>query len=277
MNAKLFSMVNNLILNATNIPRIGLGTYKLTGQDCIKAVTAALGAGYRHIDTAQMYGNEAEIGRAMTESKVPRQEIFITTKIWPSNFHRLTEAVKESLQNLKLEKLDLLLLHWPGEVDATHAALHMLNEVLHKQYASHVGVSNFNIELLKKAVAAAPIVCNQVEYHPLLNQQTLLQFMNEQQLFATAYSPLAQGRAVNNALVLALAEKYNKTAAQICLRWLIQQPNVAAIPKAATLERQINNLDVLNFSMTEADMQALFAIGTNTHFVNASTAPVWDF
>ena len=269
-------MLNNTLPDKIKIPRIGLGTYKLTGQNCVKAVTAALGAGYRHIDTAQMYGNEVEIGRAIVESKVPRNEIFITTKIWPANFNNLIEAVEESLRNIKIEKLDLLLLHWPGEVDATNAALNALNEVLHKQYASHVGVSNFNIALLKEAVAAAPIVCNQVEYHPLLNQQTLLQFMNEQQLFATAYSPLAQGRAVNNPLVLALAEKYKKTAAQICLRWLIQQPNVVAIPKAEALEKQMNNLDVLNFSMTEADMQALFAIGTNTHFVNAGTAPVWD-
>lgn len=269
-------MLSDDMFGKIKIPRIGLGTYKLTGPACIEAVTSALDAGYRHIDTAQMYGNEVEIGKAIGASSVPRNEIFITTKIWPANFHRLTEAVEESLQNVKLDKLDLLLLHWPGEVAATNAAMDALNNVLHKQYATHVGVSNFNIALLTKALSAAPIVCNQVEYHPLLNQQKLFKFMTEHQLFATAYSPLAQGRAVSNETVLALAAKYKRTPAQICMRWLMQQPNVVAIPKAASLEKQINNLNVFDFSMSDEDMQELFAIGTNKHFVNASTAPVWD-
>jgi diketogulonate reductase-like aldo/keto reductase len=237
----------------------------------------ALALGYRQLDTAQMYDNEKEVGAAIINSRVNREDVFVTTKIWSTNFTRLVEATEESLRNLKTEQVDLLLLHWPAaELNDTKKGLESLNTVLQIGYAKSVGVSNFNTELLDIALDMAPVVCDQVEYHALLSQQTLLNHLRENKLSLTAYYPLAHTKLLDNPIIQNLANDYNKTASQIALRWLIQQEGVAAIPKSGNTERQEENQQIFDFSLSEAEMNAVFSLGGNEHFIAASTAPVWD-
>ena len=260
-----------------SMPKIGLGTYKLTGADGTKAIENALHAGYKHIDTAQMYGNEKEVGQALKNSGKSKGEISVTTKIWPENFARLTEATEESLRNLQLDKVDLLLLHWPSkDLDTTKKGIDLLNEVIHKGYAQHVGVSNFNIELLQHTIGKAPVVCNQVEYHPYLSQETLKNFMHRNELALIAYQPLAHAKITDDAVLKQIAENHKKTVSQVALRWLTQQEGVAAIPKSGSKERQAENLEVFDFELTEGEMNKVYALNTSKHLVNASTAPEWN-
>jgi 2,5-diketo-D-gluconate reductase B len=263
--------------NGERFPKLGLGTYKLKGKEGQEAVETALAMGYRQLDTAQMYDNEKEVGAAIINSKVDRADVFVTTKIWPTNFTRLVEATEESLSNLKIEQIDLLLLHWPSaNINDTKKGLELLNTVLQKGYAKSVGVSNFNIELINTALEMAPIVCNQVEYHALLNQQTLLEHLRKHNLSLTAYYPLAHTKLLDNVIIQIIANIYNRTPSQIVLRWLVQQQGVAAIPKSANARRQEENLDIFDFTLSDADMISISNLGGNEHFINASTAPVWD-
>lgn len=263
--------------NGEKFPKLGLGTYKLKGKEGQAAIETALAIGYRQLDTAQMYDNEKEVGAAIINSKVNREDVFVTTKIWSTNFTRLVDATEESLRNLKTEQVDLLLLHWPAaELNDTKKGLELLNTVLQKGYAKSIGVSNFNMELLDIALNMAPIVCDQVEYHALLSQQTLLKHLRLNNLSLTAYYPLAHTKLLDNPIIQNLANVYNKTAAQIALRWLVQQDSVAAIPKSASAKRQEENQQVFDFSLSESDMEAIFSLGVNEHFIASSTAPVWD-
>jgi len=256
MNQKILS-VNN-----TPVPALGLGTYKLTGREGEKEIERALTIGYRHIDTAEMYGNEAEVGIAVKNCGIPRGEIFITTKVWPSDFSKkkFVPNVEESLRKLKIDTIDLLLLHWPADDDANKVATELLNECLHKQYAKLVGVSNFSLQQLQAAQKIAPVCCNQVEYSPYNNNSRLLQYMQQQGLMLTAYSPLARGVVLHETVIKTLADKYHKTGAQIVLRWLLQQTNVAAIPKAGDEKHSRQNLAVFDFDLSEEDMQQVFGL-----------------
>lgn len=256
MNQKILSIHN------TPIPALGLGTYKLTGKDGEKQIEQALRMGYRHIDTAEMYGNEAEVGNAIKASRIPREEVFITTKVWPDDFSkkRFIPCVEDSLRKLKVDTVDLLLLHWPANDDTNKLAAELLNNCLHKQYTKLAGVSNFSIKQLQAAQQIAPICCNQVEYSPYNNNNTLLQYMQQQGMMLTAYSPLARGAVLKEPVINTLAGKYNKTAAQIVLRWLLQQPNVAAIPKAGDKKHSRQNLDVFDFELSDDDMQLVFGL-----------------
>jgi len=256
MNQKTLSIHN------TQIPALGLGTYKLTGKDGEKQIEQALHLGYRHIDTAEMYGNEAEVGNAVKASGIAREELFITTKVWPNDFtkSRFIPCVEESLRKLKVDAIDLLLLHWPAEDDTNNLATELLNQCLYKQYTKLAGVSNFSIKQLQAAQKIAPVCCNQVEYSPYNNNNALLQYMQQQGMMLTAYSPLARGAVLKEPVIKQLADKYNKTGAQIVLRWLLQQPNVAAIPKAGDEKHSCQNLEVFDFELSEDDMQNIFGL-----------------
>jgi 2,5-diketo-D-gluconate reductase B len=267
---------NNTHIHPTGIPKIGLGTYKLTGNEAITSIEDALQAGYRHIDTAQMYANEKEVGKAVKNSGLDRDELFITTKIWPSDFKRLVPATENSLRKLDMEQVDLLLLHWPTDEESNKAGLGFLNEVLEKGYTKYVGVSNFTIPQLEQAVELAPIVCNQVEYHPFLSQEKMLHWLTDHDLFLTAYRPLAMGRVLNNPILLDMAKQYHKTPGQIVLRWLIQQDNVAAVPKASTPERQKENIGVFDFELTIDDMQRISWLSKDERLTDPDWAPQWD-
>jgi 2,5-diketo-D-gluconate reductase B len=254
MNQKILTIHN------TAIPALGLGTYKLEGKEGEKEIERSLRLGYRHIDTAEFYENETEVGNAVKNCGISRSEIFITTKVWPSDFSRkrFIPCVEESLRKLRVDTIDLLLLHWPADDDTNKLAVELLNECLHKQYSKLVGVSNFSLQQLKQAQQNAPVCCNQVEYSPYHNNNGLLQYAQQQELFVTAYSPLARGAVLQEPVIKELAEKYQKSGAQIVLRWLLQQHNVAAIPKAGSEKHSLQNLQVFDFELSDDDMHQVF-------------------
>jgi len=243
------------------MPVIGLGTWDLRGNQCEKAVLQALELGYRHIDTAEFYDNESYIGQALRKSGIAREEIFLTSKVWYTHlrYPEVLRALDRSLEKLQTEYLDLYLVHWPSQEVPLEETLQAMAEAKDKGKIRHIGVSNFDVELLEKAVkiSPCPVVNDQVEYHPLLSQRELLAYCQERGIVLTAYCPLARGRAIKEKLVLDIASRYGKTPAQVVLRWLIQQEMVVAIPKAATLEHQKENLEIFDFKLTEEDMRAI--------------------
>jgi 2,5-diketo-D-gluconate reductase B len=256
-------MQKTLMIGTTAVPALGLGTYKLTAKDGEKAIEQALHIGYRHIDTAAFYHNEEETGNAVRNSGIGRDDIFITTKVWPTNFTKalFIPGVEESLKKLKVDAVDLLLLHWPAPDDDTNKlAASLLNKCLELQYAKHVGVSNFTLPQLQLASQYAPVFCNQLEYNPYQNLDEILQFTEKNNLLLTAYSPLARGAVLQEPIIKSLAAKYNKTGSQVVLRWLLQQHNVAAIPKASNEKHSIENMEVFNFELSDEDMQKIFSL-----------------
>jgi 2,5-diketo-D-gluconate reductase B len=254
-----------IFINQNNIkvPALGFGTYQLKGKACIESTETALRVGYRHIDTAEFYHNEAEVGKAMHNSGLGRKEIFLTTKVWPSNITKtkFIPAVEESLRQLKHDYVDLLLIHWPADDEnVNRTAVDLLAECLHKQYARLIGVSNFSIAQLEQAQKQAPIVCNQVEYHPYYSQQEMIDYVNSHGMFITAYSPLGQGNIITDATLKDIAATYGKSVSQIVLRWMLQQPQVSVIPKASSEKHQRENLDIFDFELNAEDMQRISAL-----------------
>jgi 2,5-diketo-D-gluconate reductase B len=261
------------------MPKLGLGTWRMSGRECTEAVAGALVRGYRHIDTAQMYGNEAEVGAGVAASGVPRGEIFVTTKVGSANLapdalHRACEA---SLKALKTGYIDLYLIHWPTasmDLAATLAAMMKLRE---QGAIRHLGVSNFNVALMRQAIEEiqAPVVCNQVEYHVLLGQSRVLAYVRAKGVAVTAYCPLGRGGLGNNRALAGIARKHNATAAQVALKWLLDQDFVGAIPKASRPENQQANLEAFKLTLDDADRAAIAALPKNERLVNVSF-PTWD-
>ena len=216
------------------MPALGLGTWQLKGNDATEAVTHALDLGYRHIDTAQMYDNEREVGAGLKAADVDRDAVFLTTKIWRDDLkHRaFIRAADECLRRLDTDYVDLLLIHWPNDDIELKETLDAMQEVQHRQKTRHIGVSNFPPALVRKALDIAPgLVCNQVEYHPYLSQAPLLDVLREHEMILTAYSPLARGEILDEQAVREIAEAHGKSPAQVVLRWHLQQDRVAAIPE----------------------------------------------
>jgi 2,5-diketo-D-gluconate reductase B len=245
------------------VPSLGLGTYRLTGEACVGAVSLGLSVGYRHIDTAQMYGNEAEVGRGMEDSGVDREEIFLTTKVWPSDFahERVISKTRESLKKLRTEHVDLLLMHWPGDGVPLGETLGAMRELQDEGAVRHVGVSNFSPSLVEEASEHAEVFCNQVEYHVYRRQDALLDQARDQDYLLVAYRPLSRGGVEDDATLREIGEAHGKTAAQVALRWLVQQEKVAAIPKATGEEHLRSNLDVFDFGLTQEEMDRVSALG----------------
>ena len=252
--------MNVIEANGAKIPAIGLGTWELRGRTCARIVEQALRLGYRHIDTAQMYDNEREVGEGLRASGVKRDQVFLTTKIWPSHFapHDLERSAKECLVRLRLTEVDLLLLHWPNPQVPLVETLGALARVKQQGLARHIGVSNFTVALIEEAVAACPepLVCDQVEYHPYLDQSRVAEACARHGMGLVAYSPIAKGRVRNERALLRIGDRYRKSAAQVCLRWLVQQ-GVAAIPRTSKLERLSENIDIFDFELSDEDMQEI--------------------
>jgi len=265
-------------IRSEKIPALGFGTFRLQGNDCIEGVEDALNIGYRHIDTAQMYKNEEEVGAAINKSPLKREEIFLTTKVTPGNFskEKFLPSVEECLKKLKTDFVDLLLLHWPSDDEANKIAVEQLALAQKKGYARLIGVSNFNHRQSETARKHADIICNQVEYHPYLGQQKILDYVRKHDMMLTAYSPLGVGKILNDAIILSLAEKYAHTPAQIVLRWFIQQKNVSAIPKASSKKHREANYKIFDFEISDEDMNKIFALDKGDRIVNPSWAPKWD-
>ncbi len=250
-------------IKGKDVPALGLGTWLLSGRECAKAVERALGIGYRHVDTAQMYGNEAEVGRGMVGSGVDRGEVFVVTKLRTSNFSHdaVLRSTEESLRKLGTDYVDLLLMHWPNPSVPVGETLGAMRELQEGGSVRHVGVSNFSPSQVEEAAGYAEVFCNQVEYHPYRAQGRLLQQAREMDYLLTAYSPVAKGAVLDDATLEEIGAAHGgKTPAQVALRWLIQQDKVAAIPKAASEEHLKANLDVFDFELTDEEMERISAL-----------------
>lgn len=254
--------------NGARIPAIGLGTWELRGRVCARIVEQALRLGYRHIDTAQMYDNERDVGDGLRMSGVPRGEVFITTKVWPTHFAPpdLERSVRESVARLRLNAVDLLLLHWPSTRVPLAETLGALAKVKREGLTRHIGISNFDVPLMQEAVAlcSVPLVCNQIHYHPYLDQATLRQACAALGLAVVAYSPIAKGNVRGDTVLSEIGQRHGKTAAQVALRWLVQQ-GASAIPRTSRIERLSENLSIFDFELTPGEMNEIFAIGAGHH------------
>lgn len=260
------------------VPAVGLGTWLLEGHACRRTVEKALYLGYRHIDTAQMYGNEAQVGAAIRASGLDRDELWITTKLDLGNASReqVHRSTHESLRRLETDHVDLLLIHWPSQRIPLRETLDAMVELVDEGAVRTIGVSNFPPGLLNEALQIAPVSCIQVEYHPFLAQDEIHDLAREHQLVLTAYSPLARGRVLKSATLRAIGEAHGKTAAQVALRWLVQQPQVAAIPKASSEEHLRQNIDVFDFELTADEMRAIFELERGQRLIDPDFAPDWS-
>ena len=262
------------------LPRLGLGTFRMQGDICRTAVESALALGYRHLDTAEMYGNEEAVGAAIAASKIARKDLHVTTKVWNENLapDAIRRAFDTSLKKLRLDQLDLYLVHWPAPKMNLPAMFETLMKLKQEGRARAIGVANFNIALLKKVVEEikAPIACNQVEYHVMLDQTPLRKYLAAKSIPLVAYCPLAQGRAASNETLMAIGKKHGASAAQVALKWLLDQDGVAAIPKASRAESQRANLEALNIGLDDEDRQAIAGLPKDQRYVNPGFAPAWD-
>lgn len=250
--------------NGAEIPAIGLGTWDARGDAVVHAVAAALDAGYRHIDTAAMYGNETEVGEAIRNHATPREEVFVTTKI-PSGEvadGRLQKAAEASLRRLKLDQVDLLLIHWPNRSVPFREQVLAICDAKRRGFARHVGVSNFTPKFLEAAVAIAtePLVTNQVEHHPWLDQSELFATALRLGVSITSYSPLGRTRLLAEPAIVEIARAKGKTPAQIVLRWHVQHPMNIAIPKSVNPRRIAENIDIFGFELSEQEMARISAL-----------------
>lgn len=264
------------------IPVLGIGTWQLRGAQAREVVAEGLRLGYTHVDTARMYGNEAEVGAGIRASGVDRDAVFLTTKIWPDDFGRddLRRAAEDSLRTLGLDHVDLMLLHWPAPDVPLAETMDALSDVVEDGLARFAGVSNFTIDLIEQAEAAArvPLVCNQVEFHPFLDQRTLQGWMAERDMALVAYAPLGKGKAADNAVLERIGANHGASAAQVALAWELSHPNVAAIPKSARPERLEQNLRALEIRLTDEERAEIAALGSRGGRMIEldGYAPDWD-
>ncbi|SIR84089.1 Aldo/keto reductase [Haladaptatus litoreus] len=245
----------------TDIPKIGLGTWRMEGATCRNAVATALDLGYRHIDTAQAYGNERQVGQAIRNSDVSRDEVFLTTKVWPMHrkYDAIIDSIHESLARLGTKYVDLLLIHWPNPAASTSEVMRALSDARSRGLTRHIGVSNFDAEQLESAQesADAPILTDQVQFHPYSPQRELLDYCQANDVVLTAYSPLAHGGAMHDEPLATLGTKYGKTPAQVALRWVVQHEGVVTIPKSTSRAHLEENLDIFDFELTETEMEVI--------------------
>jgi diketogulonate reductase-like aldo/keto reductase len=268
--------------HGATMPVIGFGTWNIAGEECARSVAEAIRIGYRHIDTAAGYRNEDRVGEGIRASGIPRDRIFLTTKVGPENLAErdFYASVENSLKQLKVDQVDLLLIHWASKVLPVADTIKPLNEAKRRGWAKHIGVSNFTIKLLTEAWAATkePIVTNQIEYHPYLTQENLVAFMRGKDMILTAYSPLGRQVILDDPVIAGVARKHGRTSAQVVLRWDIQQKNVVPIPKSTKAANIRSNFDIFDFALDDADMKALTALGARKQRIAdwPPASPEWD-
>ena len=267
-----------LEIQGTTVPKVGFGTWQLEGPECQEAVEDALAIGYRHIDTARAYGNEREVGRGLAAGGVARKEFFLTTKIRREEYapDDLRRATEDSLRNLQVDRLDLLLLHWPNPAFHLEETLGALVGLRDDGLILHLGVSNFPAGMLREALKVAPIFADQVEFHPFLGQDELTELALEKDFMVTAYSPLARGKVPQDPTLREIGDAYGKTAGQVALRWLLDQPLVSPIPKASSHERRAENFDVFDFELTPEERAEIDALPKDVRTADPPWAPDWD-
>jgi 2,5-diketo-D-gluconate reductase B len=266
--------------SGARIPLIGLGTWDLRGRTCAKMVDEAMRLGYRHIDTAAMYGNEEAVGEGLRASGVPRDDVFITTKVWSSDLRArdFERSARESIKKLKLPSVDLLLIHWPNPSIPLKETIGALCKMKRDGVARHVGVSNFTVALVEKAVGCAtePLVNNQIECHPYLDQAKVIAASRKRGLSVTAYSPIARGRVKGDAVLARIGNAHGKTAAQVCLRYLVQH-GVIVIPRTSRSERLKENFEISDFKLSAAEMKEVAGLAhPGGRIVEWGGTPDWD-
>jgi diketogulonate reductase-like aldo/keto reductase len=262
------------------IPQIGLGTMTLKGDVCVQAVKTALQVGYRHIDTAWFYGNEKEVGEGLRQSGVKRDDIFLCTKVRETHLEpdKFRQSLEESLANLQLPQVDLLLIHWNNKDIPFSVSIPSLIKAKKDGKTKHIGVANFTSKMLDEAwaVTTEPLVCNQIEMHPFINQDKVLAASKKHGMAVVAYCPIARGKVPGADALERIAKAHGKSAAQVSLRYLVQM-GVCAIPRTATPDHLKANLDVFDFKLSDAEMAELKKLNaTNMRVVNPPHAPVWD-
>ena len=267
-------------IQGERVPALGLGTWQIEGDDCCEAVEHGPSLGYRHVDTAQAYENEDQVGKGLANSSVSRDDVFLTTKVWIENLapEDVRSSTEDSLRRLGTDYVDLLLLHWPppeGEIDPEES-LDALRALQEDGKARHIGVSNYPSDLLKRSLDYAKMFCDQVEYHPFLSQREVLEVARNNDLLVTAYSPLARGEVSDNDTLQEIGEAHGKSATQVSLRWLVQQDHVAAIPKASSADHREDNLDVFDFELSDDEMQRLHGLARGERIIDPDFAPDWD-
>ncbi|EMA53478.1 MULTISPECIES: aldo/keto reductase [Halococcus] len=258
--------MQQITVDGTTVPALGFGTSGMdTDDERYRAVSAALDAGYRHVDTAQMYESESAVGDAMGDSGIDREEVFVTTKLLGENraHDAVIESTRDSLDRLDTEYVDLLLIHSPDQEVAHEETLDAMNELVEEGTVENIGVSNFSVEETRAAIehSDAPILTNQVEYNVHERRDDLLSLCLDEDVMLTAYSPLGVGDCLDNEVVTGIADDHDKTAAQVAIRWLLQQPLVSPIPMSSNPEHVRANADVFDFELTDDEMRDLFAIG----------------
>ncbi len=274
--------MHHVSANGANIPALGLGTWTLRGEAATRCVAAALRAGYRHVDTASSYENEAAVGEGLRAADVPRDRVFLTTKVWPTDIagDDLQRSLEASLRRLAVDNVDLALIHWPSKTVPLGQSMKALNEVRERGLARNIGVSNFTVALVEEAVALSdhPLACNQIEYHPLLNQDRVLAACRKHGLAVVSYCPLARGSDLfTEAPITRAAGAHGKTPAQVTLRWQVQQDGVVAIPRSSKAARIGENLDVFDFELDAAEMAAIDALRPrHLRICDFEFSPVWD-
>jgi diketogulonate reductase-like aldo/keto reductase len=264
--------------HGASIPVVGLGTWTLRGRDCAKLVKAAVEVGYRHIDTAQMYDNECAVGDGVRAADA--RDVFITTKVQPENLkpRDVERSVKASLAALRLDAIDLLLIHWPNPAVPLADTLGAMTRLKQAGIVRHIGVSNFTVSLIEEAVKVSPepVVCNQIECHPFLDQSRVIAACRKHGIAVVAYSPIARGSADGNAVLTRIGKAQGKSAAQVSLRWLVQQ-GIAVIPRTSKPARLRENIDLFDFMLTPAEMSEIAALsGHQRRIVDWSWSPQWD-
>jgi diketogulonate reductase-like aldo/keto reductase len=267
--------------HGADIPALGLGTFRSEGEVCVQAVSTAIRVGYRHIDTARMYGNESEVGEGIRTSGVPRDQLFVTTKVWFEDIADgdLQRSAEASLKRLGLDAVDLLLIHWPNRSVPLESSIKGLCDAKRRGLARHIGVSNHPVALLDKAVALAtePLVANQCEYHPTLDQSKVIAACRRHGMAFTSYTPLGKGRDTESPVVLEIARKHGRAPSQIVLRWHVQQPGVAAIPKSSDPGRIAENFGIWDFTLSDDEMARISGMARpDARVVNPAFAPDWD-
>ena len=263
----------------TDIPSLGFGTWQITGRDCVEAVQDALALGYRHIDTARAYENEAEVGEGIASSGVARDEIWLTTKLWREGLRAgdVSDQLESSLRELRTDYVDLLLVHWPNDDVPLAETLGAMAELRDAGKVRNLGVSNFPSDLLREAASLQPIAANQVEYHAYLGQERLLEACREHGVTLAAYSPFAHGKLLDDAVLQEVAQERGATVGQIALRWLLDQPDVVAVPKAASHENRRANLQALDLEpLSPEERERIDALPKDRRVIDPPWSPAWD-
>ncbi len=266
--------------NGARIPAVGMGTMTLKGETCVDAVSAALQMGYRHLDTAERYGNEVDVGEGLRASGIDRNEVFVTTKVYwdklaPGDFER---SFDDSLRKLQLPSVDLLLIHWPSKTVPLADTIPLLCRARRDGRAKHIGIANFTLPLIEEAVrlATEPLVTNQIEVHPYLDQRRVIAACARHGISITAYCPLGRGKVPGDAVLAAIGKRHGKTASQVALRWLVQQ-GIVVIPRSSNPERLAENMALFDFSLSDAEMAEIAGLRRpDARVVNPPHAPAWD-